>query len=213
MKLTPDEQAERVMWSIKDWNRLNFVTATIAEEEQDPRVISYRWTQFIKRLRRFYFPTLRSIRVLQHHPRGHGWHIHALFDRYIPSSIMLRVAEECGLGRMDFQMVSRQKRQKAVQYVCRYVTRGMRKRAGAGLRHVRLLTASGHLQCAVRWWRRYVDCYIESPYARLRASLCGVLETMGIILPRNIIDSPTLFGLAPPAALAEWRRLNPGVVF
>lgn len=212
MRLSPDEQAERVMWSIKSWNRLNFVTATIPEEEHDPQVISYRWTQFIKRLRRFYFPTLRSIRVLQRHPGGHGWHIHALLDRYIPSSIMLRVAEECGLGRMDFQMVSRKKRQEAVQYVCRYVTRSMRKRAG-GLRHVRLLTASGHLHCAVRWWRRYVDCKIESSYTRLRASLCGVLETMGIVLPRNIIDSPTLFGLAPPAALAEWRRLNPGLAY
>jgi hypothetical protein len=212
MKLTADEQAERVGWSVKNWNRLNFVTATLAEEEHDPRVISYRWTQFIKRLQRFYFPTLRTIRVLQKHPGGHGWHVHALLDRFIPHSILLRVAKECGLGRIDFQMVSRQRRQDVIQYVCRYVTRDLRKR-DKSLRHVRLLTAAGHLRCAVRWWRRYVDCKIESPYGRLRASLCGVLETMGISLPRNVVDSPLLFGLAPPAALAEWRRLNPGVAF
>jgi hypothetical protein len=211
MKLSASEQGERIAWSIKGWNRLNFVTATLREADPDPRTISSCWSYFIHELRRLY-PGLRVIRVLQKHPGGHGWHVHALMDRYISSHVLLHQADLAGLGRMDFQMVSRQRRQDVIQYVCRYVTRDLRKRDKTA-RGVRLLTAAGHLRSRVRWWRRYVDLVVESSYTRLRASLCGVLETMGIILDRNIIDSPLLFGLAPPAALAEWRRLNPGYAY
>lgn len=211
MKLTASEQGERLAWSVKAWNRLNFVTATLAYEDPDPRTISKCWYRFVDDLRRLY-PGLRVIRVLQKHPGGHGWHVHALMDRYIASHVLLHQAQLAGLGRMDFQMVSKQKRQNVIRYVCRYVTRDLKKR-DKSLRHVRLLTAAGHLRCVVRWWRRYVDLKIESPYGRLRASLCSICETMGIVLPRNVVDSPTLFGLAPPAALAEWRRLNPGLAY
>lgn len=211
MKLTASEQGERIGWSVKSWNRLNFVTATIPEADPDPRTISSRWTYFVHELRRLY-PGLRVIRVLQKHPGGHGWHVHALMDRYIPAQVAWHQAGLAGLGRIDLQMVSSQRRQNVIQYVCRYVTRDLRKR-DKSCRGVRLLTAAGHLRCTVRWWRRYVDLTIDSPYARLRASLCSVLETMGIVLPRNVVDSPTLFGLAPPAALAEWRRLNPGFAY
>jgi len=152
------------------------------------------------------------IRVLQKHPGGHGWHVHALVDRWIPASVAWRQAELAGLGRIDLQMVSKQGRQKAIRYVCRYVTRDLRKR-DKSTKGVRLLTASGHLRCSVRWWRRYVDLTLESSYGQLRRSLCMILETMGIVLDRRLIDSPTLFGLAPPAALAEWRKLNPGFAY
>lgn len=211
MKLSASEQGERVAWSVKTWNRLNFVTATLAEAEDDPRVISARWAHFVKNLRHLY-PGLRVIRVLQRHPGGHGWHVHALLDRYLSSHVLLHQAELAGLGRMDFKMVSREQRQNIIGYVVRYVTRDLRKR-DKSLRHVRLLTAAGHLRCAVRWWKRYVDLWIESPYPALRASLVGICETMGIKLDQRTIDSPTLFGLAPPAALAELRRLHPGVVY
>lgn len=211
MKLTATEQGERIAWSVKCWNRLNFVTATLRESDPDPRTISCRWTYFAHELRRLY-PGLRIIRVLQKHPGGHGWHVHALFDRYISHHVLLHQADLAGLGRMDFQMVSKEKRQDVIRYVSRYVTRDLRKRDKSA-RGVRLLTAAGHLKCSVRWWRRYVDCTIESPYGRLRASLCSICETMGIVLSRNVVDSPTLFGLAPPEALAELRRLHPGVVY
>lgn len=211
MKLTASEQGERLAWSVKSWSRMNFVTATIPEADPDPRVISGRWRNFSRELRRIY-PGLRIIRVLQKHPGGHGWHVHALFDRYVSSHVMLHQAELAGLGRMDFQMVSRQKRQSVIGYVVRYVTRDLRKRDKM-THKVQLLTAAGHLRCAVRWWKRYVDLTIESPYGRLRASLCSICETMGIRLAREVVDSPTLFGLAPPAALAEWRRLNCGLAY
>lgn len=211
MKLTATEQGERLAWSVKSWNRMNFVTATIPEADPDPKVISSRWTYFVHELRRLY-PGLRVVRVLQKHPGGHGWHVHALLDRYIPASVAWHQAGLAGLGRIDLQMVSRQKRQNVVRYVTRYVTRDLRKRDKSA-RGVRLLTAAGHLRCVVRWWRRYVDLSIEGNQARLRACLCSICETMGIRLDRDVVDSPTLFGLAPPAALAELRRLNPGLCY
>ncbi len=211
MKLTASEQAERVEWSVKNWNRINFFTATLREEDQDPRTISGRWSVFVHKLRRLY-PGLRVVRVLQKHEKGHGWHVHALMDRFIPARVAWHQAELAGLGRIDMRMVSKERRQKAIAYVTRYVCRDMRKRDKSA-RGVRLLTAAGDLRCAVRWWRRYVDLTLESSYRGLRASLCSICETMGIVLPRNVVDSPTLFGLAPPAALAEWRRLNPGLAY
>lgn len=210
MKLTASEQAERIGWSVKGWNRLNFVTATLAEPEGDPRVISARWYHFIKNLRHLY-PGLRVIRVLQRHPGGHGWHVHALMDRYISSHELLHQAELAGLGRMDFQMVSRQRRQDVVAYVSRYVTRDLKNR-DKSLKHVRLLTASGHLRCVVRWWVRYADLTVESSLKAVRRSMVGILETMGIRLHAGV--HPTmLFGQAPPAALAELRRLYPGLCY
>jgi hypothetical protein len=211
MRLTSSEQAERVQWSVKEWSRMIFVTATLPQSEQDPKVISSCWVHFVKNLRHLY-PSLRVIRVLQKHPGGHGWHVHALFDRYIPAQVILHQANLSGLGRMDFQRVANTKRIKVVQYICRYISRDLRKRDKLS-KGVRLLTAAGHLRCTVRWWRRYVDCYIETNTKSLRASLCGILETMGIVLDRNIIDSTLLFGYAPPAALAELRRLHPGAVY
>lgn len=211
MKLTADEQAERIQWSVKGWNRMMLFTATIPERDPNPRTISARWSYFVHELRR-QLPGLRVIRVLQKHPGGHGWHVHALMDRYVPARLAWHQAQLAGLGRIDMKMVQRQTRQNVIGYVARYVSRDLRKRDKAA-RGVRLLTAAGDLRCVVRWWRRYVDLTLESNYGRLRSSLLSVLETMGIVLPRNVVDSPTLFGCAPPAALAEWRRLNPGFAY
>ena len=210
MKLSASEQSERIGWSVKDWNRLNFVTATLREEDSDPRTISKRWSLFVFNLRRV-LPGLRVIRVLQRHPGGHGWHVHALFDRYVSSHTLLHYADLAGLGRMDFQMVSKQKRQNVIGYVSRYVSRDLRKRDRSA-KGVRLLTAAGHLRCVVRWWRRYVDLTVESNQKALRASMLSVLQTYGIRLT-SWVSSSELFGLAPPAALSDWQRLNKGFAY
>lgn len=210
MRLFAEEQGERIAWSVKNWNRLNFLTATIPEEGEGPKVISGRWREFVKDLRRLY-PGLRVIRVLQRHPGGHGWHVHALMDRYIPASIILHQARLAGLGRIDFQMVSRERRQNVIGYVSRYITRDLRKR-DASCKGVRLITAAGNLRCAVAWWRRVCDLQIVTVGSRLRASLLAVLALRGIKLP-VFVDNVTLFGCAPPDALAEWRSLNEGYAF
>ena len=210
MKLSASEQSERIGWSVKDWNRLNFVTATLPESDPDPRTISRRWAYFVHELRRV-LPGLRVIRVLQKHPGGHGWHVHALMDRYVSSHLLLHYADTAGLGRLDFQMVSRQKRENVIGYVSRYVSRDLRKRDPSA-KGARMLTAAGHLRCVVRWWRRYVDLTVESNQKQLRASMLAVLQTYGIRLT-TWVSSSELFGLAPPAALADWQRLNKGYAY
>lgn len=209
MRLTASEQAERVSWSIKSWNRMNFVTATLAESVSDPKVISARWTVFVKNLRRI-MPGLRVIRVLQRHPGGHGWHVHALMDRYVASDLILGEAERAGLGRMDFRMVSGEQRQNVVAYLVRYVTRDLRFRDCMS-KGVRMLTASGHLRCAVRWWRRYVDLTVVSTTAVLRRSMFLILESMGLVLPKHT-PNLWLFGCAPPAAHLKLREMHPQLV-
>ncbi len=177
MRLRTSEQEERLEWSVEEWSRMNFVTATLVEEEHDPKVISRRWTAFIKELKRRHCPGLRAIRILQDHPGGHGWHIHALLDRFIPHSIMLKVAEECGLGRMDFKMVSGEDRQRRVRYVVRYLCRDMMDRwKNPALKGVRLLTASGHLRAAKRWWVRLCDLTIIDTGELARRLLQTMLE-------------------------------------
>lgn len=186
------------------------VTATLAEQEHDPRVISSRWTEFVRDLRRA-IPGLRVVRVLQKHPGGHGWHIHALFDRYVSSEVILHQAKLAGLGRMDFRMVSRETRQNAVRYLARYVARDLRER-DKSCKGVRMVTAAGNLNCAVAWWVRMSDVVIHSTYAVVRRSLVSVLRSKGFCVP-SWADLRELIGLAPPEALADWRNLNRGCVY
>ena len=177
MRLRTSEQEQRVKWSVEGWQRMNFVTATLAEEEHDPKVISKRWTAFVKALKRRHYPQLRSIRVLQKHPGGHGWHIHALLDRFIPSQIMLELAAECGLGRMDFKMVSGEARERSVAYVVRYICRDMKGRWKIpALKGVRLLTASGARFKGEHWWRRFRDLVITDTGQLSRRLLQNMLE-------------------------------------
>lgn len=209
-RLTASEHAQRIEWSVKTWNRMLLVTATLAEAEQDPRVISSRWTEFVRDLRRA-IPGLRVVRVLQKHPGGHGWHIHALFDRYVSADVILHQAKLAGLGRIDFRMVSRDTRQNAVRYLARYVARDLRER-DRSCKGVRMVTAAGNLNCASPWWVRICDIVIKSTYAEVRRSLVSVLRFRGFAVA-SWTDLRELIGLAPPEALADWRNLNRGLVY
>ena len=213
MKLTTSEQTERVLWSIKTWNRLNFITATLRELEDNPKVISSRWTRFVKMLRRSHCPQLKSIRVLQKHPGGHGWHIHALWNQRVPAEVLLKTAEKCGLGRLDFRMVSGEEREKTVRYVVRYITRDMRGRwKDPTLKGVRLLTAAGHLGSLTRWWVRLCDVTVHCTFKELRKSLRSVLLLNGFDVP-PYARMEMMLGLAPPAAFDQWRQMHPDRVF
>jgi hypothetical protein len=188
-----------------------FLTATLAEQENDPHVISDCWRHFVKLLRESYGKRVKIVRVLQVHPGGHGWHVHAVCDQYIPASFILRYASAAGLGRMDFRMISGDSRQRVCDYLARYISRDLRKRCKLA-KGVRLVTASGSLGCAVRWWVRLSDMTIEQDSGRLMKSLRMCCETMGMVLAPYV--SPlSLFTGAPPAALAKWRSLNPGFAY
>lgn len=177
MRLTTDEQEQRVRWSVEDWKRMVFVTATLEEECHDPKVISLRWTEFIKGLKRKGFSDLQCVRVLQEHEGGHGWHVHALIDRFIPFSVSKPLERKCGLGRSSWDWVTAGDRQKRISYLMRYICRDMkRRRKNPALKGVRLLTASGCLSGEKRWWRRYCDLIVEDSAAEFRKALQNRLE-------------------------------------
>ena len=216
MKLRAEDQEWRVLQSVKSWNRMNFITVTLIEQEDDPKVISSRFTAWVKDLRRFYCPGLRVIRVLQEFEKGHGWHIHALFDRFIPDSIMNRVGEACGLGRLDFRMVSHEDRERSIAYIVRYITRDMRNRwKNPALKGVRLLTASGHLKSSVRWWLRLADITIIDTGNESRKVLQCLHEIRGRVFrfkngrhrPMRLAD---LIHLSSPEIIKEWLALING---
>ncbi len=211
MRLQASEQAERVGWSVKSWNRLMFLTATLPEATNDPHVISGRWRYFVELLRKCSGRSVRMVRVLQKHPGGHGWHVHALVDQYIPAPVLLRYAALAGLGRLDFRMVSKSARQRVCEYLSRYISRDLRKREKSA-KGVRMITASGSLKAAARWWVRLKDITIEQDTPRLMKSLRMCCELMGMTLC-SYVEPLTLFTMAPPKALAMWRNLNPGFAF
>jgi hypothetical protein len=179
MRLTVKEQEQRVAWSVRSWEHMVFVTATLVEEEHDPRVISSRWTDFIKELKRSHYPDLRSVRVLQEHEKGHGWHIHALVDRFIPLAVTKLLEKRCGLGRTRWDWVAPQQRGERISYLLRYLCRDMRRRRkNPALKHVRLLTASGSASDAGRWWRRYSDLVVVDTGNEFRKALQIRLEAV-----------------------------------
>jgi len=204
MRLRTDEQQWRVEQSVKEWTRLNFATVTMAEEEQDPKVITKRWTALIKLLRRNHYPALKCVRVLQKHEKGHGWHIHALMDRYIPKRLFDACAEQCGLGFTWLKMVSGAKRQECIAYVVRYIVRDMRDRwRDKALKGVRLLTASGHLRSRKRWWLRLCDLVIEDTGNNARSLLERLAAMHGIV-------AKTKRGRgSPPVRLVDLLRVVP----
>jgi hypothetical protein len=177
MRLTTAEQEQRIKWSVADWKRMVFVTATLEEECHNPRVISLRWTEFIKGLKREGFSELQCVRVLQEHEGGHGWHVHALIDRFIPLSVSKPLEKKCGLGRSRWDWVSEDDREKRIGYMVRYVCRDMkRRRKNPALKNVRLLTASGSLSGKKRWWKRYCDLIVQDSGEEFRAALQRRLE-------------------------------------
>jgi hypothetical protein len=189
MRLTSDEHEQRVKWSVQNWKDMVFVTATLREQTPDPSLISTRWTAFIKALKRSHFADLRSVRVLQEHAGGHGWHIHALIDRYVPLSISKRLEAEAGLGRTRWDWISNDQRDRCIRYLIRYICRDMKhRRKRPELKHVRLLTASGSLSSKdkggrnsqrERWWRRYRDLVVVDSANEFRQALQRRLEIVG----------------------------------
>lgn len=207
MKLCASEQSERVSWSVKTWNRINFVTATLREETQDHSVISRKWYAWMKILKRRY-PGIRVIRVLQKHPGGHGWHVHALVDRYLPAKVAWATAAQAGLGRIDMQMVSGHERHNTISYLVRYLTRDAKKLRGSG---IRMMTATGNLRCKESWWVRVVDCFVKSTISVYRRSLVVVLSGGGIVVS-EMASFMTLLRGSPPWAIEQMAQLHPGCV-
>jgi len=216
MRLNTDEQAWRVKGSVKDWEKMNFITTTLRQEEPDPKVISGCFTDWVKALKRYHCPDLCVVRALQKHPGGHGWHIHALFDRYIPAAILLKHADDCGLGRTTFDMVTGKDRDRSIDYLVRYITRDMKDRwKNPETKGVRLLTASGNKKSAGSWWWRLADITTVDSGNEARKVLQCLLEIHGYrFQSKNGRRRPMKLGdliiYTSPELLEQWTAIING---
>lgn len=102
---------------------LTLARPTVAEER--PVVVRYV-QQFTRRLRRR-FPALRWLAVLEWHPKGHGWHVHLVVNRFIPKAL---VSDLWGHGFVDARRITEHgdttsinAARKAGQYVAKYLTK------------------------------------------------------------------------------------------
>ena len=67
--------------------------------------IRRRW----RGVRHFLCEKYRGVKYVMNfeiHPKGHGWHIHSVWNRYIPLSVVLQKFHAFGFGRVDIRRVS-----------------------------------------------------------------------------------------------------------
>jgi len=69
---------------------------------------------------RMFCGNIGGVRVYEVHPGGHGLHVHALLNRWVPAAAVWRIARKHGLGRVD---VVRCKSQGASAYLAKYLSK------------------------------------------------------------------------------------------
>lgn len=52
------------------------------------------------------YPGVKYVMNYEIHPKGHGWHIHSVWNRFIPLRVVLGKLQECGFGRVDIRRVN-----------------------------------------------------------------------------------------------------------
>jgi len=83
-----------------------------------------RWRKFTKK-----FPELKCFRVLEKHPKGHGWHVHFIsVDRYDVREVR-KFAERSGFGRIHVLRIPAEK----AHYVVKYLVKALRQSTGRRL--------------------------------------------------------------------------------
>ena len=81
-----------------------FLTLTTADVV-DIYEIRKRW----RGVRHFLAEKYKGVKYVMNfelHPKGHGWHIHSVWNRYIPLSVVLDKFHEFGFGRVDIRRVT-----------------------------------------------------------------------------------------------------------
>lgn len=67
--------------------------------------IRRRW----RRVRHFLvekYPGVKYVMNYEIHPKGHGWHIHSVWNCFIPLRSVFAKLHECGFGRVDIRRVN-----------------------------------------------------------------------------------------------------------
>lgn len=76
------------------------------------------------------------------HPKGHGWHIHGVFDRFVSLRRFLPLIRKYGFGRVDFRRVTSVCVAEYLTKHCLKAYRGVRKGCSLSGRRLRLVNTS-----------------------------------------------------------------------
>lgn len=172
----------------------SFVTLT-TPDVCDLAEIRRRW-----RALRHYFverDELQYIMNYEVHPRGHGWHIHMVCNRYINlKNGGLRRLQAFGFGRINVKRVDTQG---VADYLSKHVRKSYKTRLGDGVQRVRLVNTSRNLP-------KLSDYFFSSPVLdAIRAEYGRVLRDY-YVPPKQCIEyykaTKLAVGLEGPFELA-----------
>lgn len=76
------------------------------------------------------------------HPKGHGWHIHGVFDRFVSLRRFLPLIRKYGFGRVDFRRVTSVGVADYLTKHCLKAYRGVKKCCSLSGRRLRLVNTS-----------------------------------------------------------------------
>ena len=123
----------------EQFSSVYFLTLTTADK-CTPCQVSYRWrelihTRYWKKLHIAY------VQVLEKHPGGHGWHIHAVVSSRIPVDTFRPLLKSCGFGRFHIVKCNRHL-DRITYYLAKYIGKSLPGMRDPELKNVRMVNVS-----------------------------------------------------------------------
>lgn len=118
-----------------------FLTLT-TPDVVDLAEIRERWRLFRHEITRKLKSNPKYVMNYEVHPNGHGWHIHSVFNRYLPHEVLLPLARASGFGRLDVRRVGSAG---VAEYLTKHALKAYAKRtkyAEKGAKRARLVNTS-----------------------------------------------------------------------
>lgn len=139
-----------------------FWTLTTPDEVHDPKEISARWHNFLTVLARHYKGTdkVRGMRIYEHHPNGHGIHIHFVVNKFLSVNEVRHIAEVTGFGRVHVCVWERDNEDTPGGSLNRYLQKYLFKGRSEDWSGTRIYATFGLRGLATR----QCDIEVESPY-------------------------------------------------
>lgn len=118
--------------------RIRFLTLT-TPDICTAREVMYRWRLLVNSI---YWRShkIRYVMVLEKHGGGHGYHIHAVIDKWLDVNIFRHFLNSFGFGRFQLVLV-RGKVGRVCQYLAKYVSKSLLRKNAAD-KYVRFVNVS-----------------------------------------------------------------------
>lgn len=127
---------ERVLSSFKDAVFLTLTTADVVNLAD----LRQRWRKFRHDYIR-HVGKVNYVCVFEVHPKGHGYHVHVVFDRgYLPIQVIRRYSTFAGFGRVHIEKAF--DLQRASYYLVKYLSKSIKNSRALGVSRVRLINLS-----------------------------------------------------------------------